>query len=145
MNFLKKLFGTKTHARHQAAAPARGSQSTAIEEEYQSLSDERTQAPRPTSSATACRTGETLDDILCEAYAAVKNACRRLVGSKRTRSAAARLVWDMVPFDVQLMGGIVLHQGKDRRDADRRRQDARRHPAAVPQRPRRAETCTSSP
>src|SRR5688572_19949846 len=52
-----------------------------------------------------------LDDILPEAYATVREACRRLVGT--TVSVMGHdLVWDMVPYDVQLIGGIVLHQGK---------------------------------
>ena len=55
--------------------------------------------------------GESLDALLPEAYAAVKNACRRLVGKER-EVCGHKLVWDMVPFDVQIMGGIVLHQGK---------------------------------
>lgn len=55
--------------------------------------------------------GETIDDILPEAFAVVKDACRRLVGT--TWSAADIPVkWDMVPYDVQLMGAISLHQGK---------------------------------
>ena len=48
-------------------------------------------------------------------------------------------------FDVQLIGGIVLHQGRDRGDEDRRGQDAGRDAAAVPQRARVARARTSSP
>ncbi|MGI9188764.1 MAG: preprotein translocase subunit SecA [Longimicrobiaceae bacterium] len=53
----------------------------------------------------------TLDDILFEAFATVKEACRRLVGSE-LHVTGQTLVWDMVPYDVQLIGGMVLHQGK---------------------------------
>ncbi|HEY5614713.1 MAG TPA: preprotein translocase subunit SecA, partial [Bacteroidota bacterium] len=52
-----------------------------------------------------------LSTILPEAYAVVKDACRRLVG-KTWDVAGSKIVWDMVPFDVQLMGAVVLHQGK---------------------------------
>lgn len=52
-----------------------------------------------------------LDELLPEAFAVVKEACRRLVGQS-WEVAGNKIVWDMVPFDVQLMGGIVLHQGK---------------------------------
>ncbi len=52
-----------------------------------------------------------LKEILPEAYAVVKEACRRLVGTA-WEIAGNKVTWDMVPFDVQLMGGIVLHQGK---------------------------------
>ncbi|MBV9774285.1 MAG: preprotein translocase subunit SecA [Gemmatimonadetes bacterium] len=53
----------------------------------------------------------TLDDILPEAFATVKEACRRLVGTEVSVTGQT-LTWDMVPYDVQLIGGIVLHQGK---------------------------------
>ena len=56
-------------------------------------------------------TAETLDDILPEAYAVVKDACRRLVGTSFDL-LGNKTIWDMVPFDVQLVGGVVLHQGK---------------------------------
>ena len=54
---------------------------------------------------------ETLRQLLPEAFAVVKEACRRLVG-QTWDVAGNKTVWDMVPFDVQLVGGVVLHQGK---------------------------------
>ena len=54
---------------------------------------------------------EILDELLPEAYAVVKSTCQRLVGTSWT-VAGNKLNWDMVPYDVQLIGGIVLHQGK---------------------------------
>jgi preprotein translocase subunit SecA len=54
---------------------------------------------------------EVLDAILPEAYAVVKSTCQRLVGRSWT-VAGSKVTWDMVPYDVQLMGGVVLHQGK---------------------------------
>jgi len=55
--------------------------------------------------------GEDLDKLLPEAFALVKFACKKLVG--KTWSVRGRdITWDMVPFDVQLLGGVVLHQGK---------------------------------
>ena len=56
-------------------------------------------------------TSGMLDDLLPEAFAAVKDACRRLVGTSFDLLGNVSL-WDMVPFDVQLIGGVVLHQGK---------------------------------
>ena len=54
---------------------------------------------------------EVLDEILPEAFATVREGARRLVGT--THSVTGRdQVWDMVPYDVQLMGGIQLHLGK---------------------------------
>ncbi|MBM4142027.1 MAG: preprotein translocase subunit SecA [Lentisphaerae bacterium] len=52
-----------------------------------------------------------LDPVLPEAFAVVKNACRRLEGT-RFEVCGHEMTWNMVPFDVQLVGGIVLHQGK---------------------------------
>ena len=52
-----------------------------------------------------------LDEILPEAFAVVKDTCRRLVG-KEWEAAGTKIKWNMIPFDVQLIGGIVLHQGK---------------------------------
>ena len=56
-------------------------------------------------------TKEVLDEIMPEAFAVVKEACRRLVGQTFT-VAGQQIKWDMIPFDVQLIGGIVLHEGK---------------------------------
>lgn len=52
-----------------------------------------------------------LKEILPEAFATVREACRRLLGST-VMVTGHELTWDMVPYDVQLIGGIVLHQGK---------------------------------
>jgi preprotein translocase subunit SecA len=52
-----------------------------------------------------------LNDLLPEAFATVRETCRRLVGTK-VMVTGRELVWDMVPYDVQLIGGIVLHQGR---------------------------------
>ena len=54
---------------------------------------------------------EILDELLPEAYAVVKSTCQRLVGQSWT-VAGNKSTWEMVPYDVQLIGGIVLHQGK---------------------------------
>jgi len=54
---------------------------------------------------------QTLDEILPEAYAVVKETCRRLCG-KSWKVVGQETEWNMVPFDVQLIGAIVLHQGK---------------------------------
>jgi preprotein translocase subunit SecA len=56
-------------------------------------------------------TSDMLEELLPEAFAAVKDACRRLVGTSFDLLGNTS-VWDMVPFDVQLIGGMVLHQGK---------------------------------
>jgi len=54
---------------------------------------------------------DTLNELLPQAFAVVKDTCRRLCG-KEWLAAGQRVQWDMIPFDVQLIGGMVLHQGK---------------------------------
>ncbi|MFQ5550781.1 MAG: DEAD/DEAH box helicase, partial [Gemmatimonadales bacterium] len=57
------------------------------------------------------RTAEVLEGLLPEAFATVREACRRLMGSKAI-VMGHELAWDMVPYDVQLIGGMTLHAGK---------------------------------
>ncbi len=54
---------------------------------------------------------EILLEILPQAFAVVKDACRRLVGTSYS-VVGTEVVWDMIPYDVQMIGGIVLHEGK---------------------------------
>ncbi|MCZ6758341.1 MAG: preprotein translocase subunit SecA [Bacteroidetes bacterium] len=53
---------------------------------------------------------ETLDELLPEAFAVAKEACRRMVG-KSWIAGGQEILWEMVPFDVQLLGAITLHRG----------------------------------
>ncbi len=52
-----------------------------------------------------------LDEILPEAFAMVKEVCRRLAGQE-WNIVGQKICWEMIPYDVQLIGGVVLHQGK---------------------------------
>ncbi len=106
---LKKIFGTKNQRDVRRMQPL-VDKINALEVEYQQLSDEQVKA-KTTEFRARLAAGETVDDIMCEAFATVKNVCRRLVGST-VHVCGHDQVWDMVPFDVQLVGGIVLHQGK---------------------------------
>lgn len=81
-----------------------------IAKDYESLSDEELKA-KTNEFRYRLRMGETLDDILPEAFAAVKDTCRRLVG-KKWKVRGIEIEWDMIPYDVQLVGGVVLHEGK---------------------------------
>ena len=78
-----------------------------IEEEYQSLSDEELQAKTP-EFMERFKKGESLEDLLPEAFAAVKNAARRLCG-KTIDVCDQPIAWEMVHYDVQLIGGMALH------------------------------------
>ncbi|MCK5850625.1 MAG: preprotein translocase subunit SecA, partial [Kiritimatiellae bacterium] len=104
-----KLFGTK-HDRDIRALRPLVDRINGIEEEYQSLSDQALKDKTPEFKKRLAD-GETLDDIMCEAFAAVKNTCRRLVGTTG-HVCGHDILWEMIPFDVQLIGGIALHQGK---------------------------------
>lgn len=79
-------------------------------EEYQNLSEEELKG-KTDEFRQRLNEDEDLDDILPEAYAVVKETCRRMVGQK-WMAAGAEVEWNMVPFDVQLIGAIALHQGK---------------------------------
>ncbi len=54
---------------------------------------------------------DLLDELLPEAYAVVKDACRRLVGQEVVVTGH-KITWEMIPYDVQLIGAISLHEGK---------------------------------
>ena len=109
MNVFAALFGTK-HARDVKKLRPIVAKINEWDEKYKKLTDGELKAKTAEFKERFAK-GETLDQLLPEAFAAVKNACRRLVGTHCT-VCGHDLVWDMVPFDVQLMGGIVLHQGK---------------------------------
>src|SRR5664280_2594478 len=81
-----------------------------IERSYADLSDEQLQA-KTAEFRDRFKAGETLDQLLPEAFAAVKSTARRLTGRKIMVSDH-ELTWDMVHYDVQLIGGIALHEGK---------------------------------
>ena len=80
------------------------------DEEYKSLSDDELKK-NTERFKERIKNGETVDDLLVEAFATVKNACRRLVGTKYSLGKDEEK-WVMVPYDCQLVGGVVLHKGK---------------------------------
>ena len=111
MNLLKYIFGTRNERVLKKLWPI-VREINRIEEEYQAKNFSDQDFPAKTQEfRDRVANGESLDSILPEAYALVKNACRHLVGTT-AEVCGHELVWNMVPFDVQLIGGIVLHQGK---------------------------------
>jgi len=105
---LKKIFGTKSNRDLKKIQPL-VNRVCEIEESYQKLSDDELKAKTDKFKSRLAE-GETLDDIMCEAFATVKNACRRLMGTTITVSDH-EMKWEMIPFNVQIMGAIVLHGG----------------------------------
>ncbi len=105
---LKKFFGTS-----QQRVVARFSRIVStvnrLEESYQSLSDEELRA-KTEAFKKRYNEGESLDQLLPEAYAVVKNTCRRLCGTEVHVSGYDQK-WDMIPYDVQIIGAIALHYG----------------------------------
>ncbi len=109
--FVKKVLGTRNQREIKRLVPLIA-KINAFEAEYQGLMDEQLIA-KTTQFKERFGKGETLDELLPEAFAVVKNACRRL--TERKHQAIVRgqpVTWEMIPFDVQLIGGMVLHSGR---------------------------------
>lgn len=96
MSLLTKVFGTK-HERDIKKLQPLVDQINALEPSIKRLSDEQLRAKTDEFKARLAD-GQTLDDLLVEAFAVVREAAVRTLGQRH--------------YDVQLMGGIVLHQGK---------------------------------
>jgi preprotein translocase subunit SecA len=109
VNLIKTLFGTKHQRDIKRLAPL-VARINALEQEYQFLSEAELCAKTDVFKQRLAD-GETLDSILCEAFAVVKNACRRLLG-REVEVCGHVSTWNMVPFDTQIIGALVLHQGK---------------------------------
>lgn len=76
---------------------------------FDSLTDEELRA-KTEEFKKRHKDGETLDELLPEAFAVVKQACKRLVG-KTWQVRGEEATWNLVPFDEQIIGGISLHEG----------------------------------
>ena len=96
MSLREKLFGTHSQRELKRIMPI-VDKIEALEEEYRKLSDEELKAKTPWLKSRL-EAGETLDDILPDAFAAVREASGRVLGMRH--------------FRVQLVGGVVLHQGR---------------------------------
>ena len=109
-NLLKSVFGSK-HEREVRRARPLVDEINRVFAEYESLSDDALRAKTADFKARLERGEDTLDDLLPEAFAAVKQACKRLCG-KTWDVCGIPLTWQIVPYDVQLIGGVMLHEGK---------------------------------
>ena len=105
-----KLFAGSHHRRFLRKCAPLVKRINVLETEYQKLSDEQLRAKTEEFKNRHAK-GESLDALLPEAFAVVKNAARRLCGTKAIVCDHEQ-VWEMVHFDVQLIGGIALHQNK---------------------------------
>ncbi len=108
LHFLKKIFGTQqTRLIKRYFRIVKKINDKA--EEFITLSDAELRA-KTTEFKLRLKNGETPDDLLIEAYAVVKNVCRRLTGTD-IHVSGYNQKWDMVPYDVQIVGAIAMHYG----------------------------------
>jgi preprotein translocase subunit SecA len=110
LSFLFKRFAGRHYKKFLEKARPIVARINELEKSYQSLGDDQLRAKTDEFRARV-KSGESLDQILPEAFATVKNAARRLVGTKAL-VCGHELTWNMVHFDVQLIGGYAIHSGK---------------------------------
>ena len=96
MGFMTKLFGTRSQREVKKIQPL-VDRVLALEEDYKALDEESLKAKTPELKARY-ENGETLEDLLPEAFATCREAASRVL--------------DMRPYPVQIIGGIILHQGR---------------------------------
>ena len=115
---LKKILGSKNQREIKRLHPIVRTINE-FDEQYKALSDDELRAKTAAWKAEVCHdrrsrgAGRRLDEILPEAFAVVKNAARRLTERQETFTVCDQpMTWNMVHFDVQLIGGIVLHRGR---------------------------------
>ncbi len=107
-SLLKKIFGTaqsRTINQYRKTV----SQINVLEKEYQKLTNEEL-LQKTEEFKNRFKEGESLESLLPEAYAAVKNTCRRMMGTE-SHVSGYNQKWDMVPYDVQMIGAIAMFYG----------------------------------
>ena len=115
---LKKILGSKNQREIKRLHPIVRS-INAFDEQFKALSDDELRAKTAAWNAELSVIGEPdalarrLEEILPEAFAVVKNAARRLTERNEAFTVCDQpMTWNMVHFDVQLIGGVVLHRGR---------------------------------
>ncbi len=106
--FLKKIFGThqsRLLKKYWKIVP----QVNSWEEKYQKFSEEELRSKTQEFKKRISQ-GESLESLLPEAFAVVKNMCRRLCGTEVHVSGYTQK-WDMIPYDVQILGAIAMFHG----------------------------------
>jgi preprotein translocase subunit SecA len=115
---LKKILGSKNQREIKRLSPM-ARQINELDEQFKALSDDELRAKTTTWKNELAAITELpeqwakLDEILPEAFAVVKNAARRLTERQQEFTVCDQpMTWNMVHFDVQLVGGMVLHRGR---------------------------------
>lgn len=108
LGFLKKIFGSaqdRLLRKHFKIVQEVNNWDT----KFQALTDDALRH-KTDEFRERLKKGETIDQILPEAYAVVKNVCRRLLGTE-VHVSGYNQQWDMIPYDVQIVGAIAMHHG----------------------------------
>jgi preprotein translocase subunit SecA len=115
---LKKILGSKNQREIKRLMPT-ARRINELDEQFKSLSDDELRAKTAAWKSELAAISDLeeqwkkLDEILPEAFAVVKNSARRLTERQHTFTVCDQpMTWNMVHFDVQLVGGIVLHRGR---------------------------------
>ncbi len=117
INFIKKIFGTKREREVRKIQNELVPRINELEEKMQSLPEDalrektRTWQEQLGKIEDKDELARELEAILPEAFAVVKNACRRLYG-QTIEVRGHDILWEMIPFDVQLVGGYALHSNR---------------------------------
>ena len=114
LSFLLKRFSGRHYKKFLEKARPTVARINELEKSYQALSDEQLRAKTDEFRARIAAAADkraALEEILPEAFATVKSAARRLFG-RTIVVCEHELTWDMIHFDVQLIGGMAIHQGK---------------------------------
>ena len=114
LSFLLKRFSGRHYKKFLEKCRPVVARINELEQSYQSLTDDQLRAKTEEFRARIAAAADkkaALEEILPEAFATVKNAARRLCGRK-VLVCEHELSWDMIHFDVQLIGGMAIHQGK---------------------------------
>lgn len=107
-SFLKKLFGS-AQDRLLSKYFKVTQEVNRWAEKFQALNDDELRKKTPEFRERLSK-GETLDQLLPEAFAVVKEVCRRLSGTE-VHVSGYNQKWDMIPYDVQIVGAIAMHSG----------------------------------
>src|SRR6202030_3564244 len=115
---LKKILGSKNTRELRRLAPI-VRRMNELDEQYKSLSDDELRAKTAAWKEEFAKISDPaeqwkrLDEILPEAFAVVKNGARRLTERNQSFTICDQpMTWNMVHFDVQLVGGMILHRGR---------------------------------
>lgn len=111
LGWVKKIFGLDYTEKEINKLRVTVTEINQFFDKYEKLSDDQIKAKTEEFKKRVQEKWETLDNILPEAFAVVKQAAKRMCGNKYDVKWE-KLLWNMIPYDVQLIWWVILHQGK---------------------------------